>query len=49
MPSAGKLAKPPGLDVAGRKVRLELAEPQSEEQRAAVRARLVERTGFDLE
>jgi Cft2 family RNA processing exonuclease len=49
IPEGWQLSKGPGLDVAGRKVRLKLLAPPDEAERAAVSRKLREGAGFELD
>jgi Cft2 family RNA processing exonuclease len=49
MPAGWQVSKGPGLDVAGRKVKLKLAVAPTAEEIAAVRDKLVKATGFSIE
>jgi hypothetical protein len=49
IPAGWKLARGPGLDVAGRRVRLRFVEAPPPEELAEVTARLAELTGFTLD
>lgn len=49
MPASWKVSKGPGLDVAGRKVKLKFAVAPTAEEIAEVTAKLVAQTGFSVE
>jgi Cft2 family RNA processing exonuclease len=49
LPASWRLSKGPGLDVAGRRVKLKLAEAPPEKELGEVSAELLQLTGFSLE